>query len=265
MMLERSSPKEMNPTLSKLLIKPVLATAYGGIVGAFLGGTVGMVVMGLAGRNPQLLARSGASLFRSLQSPICHCLVLWSLVIPVLQASGRKLGSMYLLLKLLEFGQFWSQLHLAMAGAGTPNRLRLSAFLVSGSGAGLTFCFLSKGLKARPEQALFSAAGFAVMSATAYKMMQTTKPRNAQDAFYIETKAMLSKLGLEEYEKNFKKGHLTDFTLPLLTDSDLKDVNIPSGARRLILDHIKRFVHKLLYSHMDQMYELDPTMHSLLS
>ena len=49
-------------------------------------------------------------------------------------------------------------------------------------------------------------------------MMQTTKPRNAQDAFYIETKAMLSKLGLEEYEKNFKKGHLTDFTLPLLTD-----------------------------------------------
>ncbi|CAN6910465.1 unnamed protein product [Brassica oleracea] len=283
MMLERSSPKEMNPTLSKLLIKPVLATAYGGIVGAFLGGTVGMVVMGLAGRNPQLLARSSASLFRSLQSPICHCLVLWSLVIPVLQASGRKLGSMYsaswtlaltyllvmkpeyLLLKLLEFGQFWSQLHLAMAGAGTPNRLRLSAFLVSGSGAGLTFCFLSKGLKARPAQALFSAAGFAVMSATAYKMMQTTKPRNAQDAFYIETKAMLSKLGLEEYEKNFKKGHLTDFTLPLLTDSDLKDVNIPSGARRLILDHIKRFVHKLLYSHMDQMYELDPTMHSLLS
>ena len=95
MMLERSSPKEMNPTLSKLLIKPVLATAYGGIVGAFLGGTVGMVVMGLAGRNPQLLARSSASLFRSLQSPICHCLVLWSLVIPVLQASGRKLGSMY--------------------------------------------------------------------------------------------------------------------------------------------------------------------------
>ncbi|KAF2552021.1 hypothetical protein F2Q68_00036217, partial [Brassica cretica] len=112
--------------------------------------------------------------------------------------------------------------------------------LVSGSGAGLTFCFLSKGLKARPAQALFSAAGFAVMSATAYKMMQTTKPRNAQDAFYIETKAMLSKLGLEEYEKNFKKGHLSDFTLPLLTDSDLKDVNIPSGARRLILDHIKR-------------------------
>jgi len=46
----------------------------------------------------------------------------------------------------------------------------------------------------------------------------TIKSRNAQDAFYIETKAMLSKLGLEEYEKNFKKGHLTDPTLPLLTD-----------------------------------------------
>jgi hypothetical protein len=29
---------------------------------------------------------------------------------------------------------------------------------------------------------------------------------------------MLNKLGLQKYEKNFKKGLLTDQTLPLLTD-----------------------------------------------
>ncbi|MCL7047369.1 hypothetical protein MKW94_014628, partial [Papaver nudicaule] len=49
---------------------------------------------------------------------------------------------------------------------------------------------------------------------------------------------MLSKLGLQNYEKNFKKGLLTDITLPLLTDSALKDVGVPPGPRLLILDHI---------------------------
>lgn len=47
-------------------------------------------------------------------------------------------------------------------------------------------------------------------------------------------------LGLQNYEKNFKKGLLTDTTLPLLTDSALRDVNIPPGPRLLILDHIQR-------------------------
>lgn len=39
-----------------------------------------------------------------------------------------------------------------------------------------------------------------------------------EDMRYSETKSMLSRLGLESYEKNFKKGLLTDNTLPLLTD-----------------------------------------------
>ncbi|KAF3594190.1 hypothetical protein DY000_02025225 [Brassica cretica] len=49
---------------------------------------------------------------------------------------------------------------------------------------------------------------------------------------------------LEKYEKNFKKRHFTDPTLPLLTDRELQEVNIPGGARLLILDHIKRY-HKM--------------------
>lgn len=40
----------------------------------------------------------------------------------------------------------------------------------------------------------------------------------AEDVFYSRTRSMLKNLGLQDYEKNFKKGLLTDNTLPLLTD-----------------------------------------------
>ncbi|KAJ0240385.1 Sterile alpha motif domain-containing protein [Hirschfeldia incana] len=114
--------------------------------------------------------------------------------------------------------------------------------LVSGSGSGLVISFLTQGLKRQPAHALFCATGLAVMSGTAYQVVTSY---NAQDAPYAEARAMLVKLGLEEYKKNFKKGHFTDPTLTLLTDSDLKDVGIPPGARRLILDHIKRSNEKV--------------------
>ncbi|KAH0923930.1 hypothetical protein HID58_023948, partial [Brassica napus] len=68
---------------------------------------------------------------------------------------------------------------------------------------------------------------------------ETINSRNAQDTFYTEARAMLLKLGLE---------------------GELQELNIPPGARLLILDHIKRFVYKLLYSYMDQRCELDPTI-----
>lgn len=41
---------------------------------------------------------------------------------------------------------------------------------------------------------------------------------NPEDVLYNETRSMLTSLGLGHYEKNFKKGLLTDNTLPLLTD-----------------------------------------------
>lgn len=40
----------------------------------------------------------------------------------------------------------------------------------------------------------------------------------AEDVQYVKTRSLLSGLGLEKYEKNFKRGLLTDTTLPLLTD-----------------------------------------------
>ncbi|KAI3984625.1 hypothetical protein MKX01_003988 [Papaver californicum] len=57
---------------------------------------------------------------------------------------------------------------------------------------------------------------------------------------YTRTSCMLSNLGLQNYEKNFKKGLLTDIIIHLLTDSVLRDVRVPPGPRLLILDHIAR-------------------------
>jgi len=44
-----------------------------------------------------------------------------------------------------------------------------------------------------------------------------SKP-SVEDPYYTRGRSMLLKLGLEKYEKNFKKGLLADPTLPLLTD-----------------------------------------------
>ncbi|CAI7784823.1 unnamed protein product, partial [Closterium sp. NIES-54] len=63
---------------------------------------------------------------------------------------------------------------------------------------------------------------------------------DAAPSEYLESKAMLQELGLGKYEKNFKKGLLTDRTLPLLNDSALQEVKIPPGPRLIILNHIQR-------------------------
>eukprot|EP00959_Pyramimonas_sp_CCMP1952_P446485 9348524-Pyramimonas_sp.AAC.3 len=51
---------------------------------------------------------------------------------------------------------------------------------------------------------------------------------------------MLDALELSKYEKNFKKGQLTDRTITLLTESALSEVKIPPGPRLLILNHVEQ-------------------------
>lgn len=43
-------------------------------------------------------------------------------------------------------------------------------------------------------------------------------PSVDKDLYYSKTRSMLSNLGLDRYEANFKRGLLTDYTLPLLND-----------------------------------------------
>ncbi|KAK9151850.1 hypothetical protein Syun_010159 [Stephania yunnanensis] len=54
------------------------------------------------------------------------------------------------------------------------------------------------------------------------KLGQKFSQPPAEDIYYSRTRCMLSSLGLQDYEKNFKKGLLTDSTLPLLTDRQVK-------------------------------------------
>ena len=51
----------------------------------------------------------------------------------------------------------------------------------------------------------------------------------AADAAYFRTDQMLDTLGLVQYKKNFRKGMLSDTTLPLLTDRYVFGIKFYSG------------------------------------
>lgn len=56
------------------------------------------------------------------------------------------------------------------------------------------------------------------MTVYSMKIGQKFSQPPEEDMHYAITRNMLSGLGLQKYEKNFKKGLLTDKTLPLLND-----------------------------------------------
>ncbi|GJT30867.1 mitochondrial import inner membrane translocase subunit TIM22-like protein [Tanacetum coccineum] len=107
--------------------------------------------------------------------------------------------------------------------------------LVSSSGTGMAPPNLA-------ANALSSGLLFALMQGGLFKLGEkfSKPPTKEEDVLYTKTRGMLTSLGLHNYEKNFKSGFLTDTTLPLLTDSALRDVKIPPGPRLLIIDHIQR-------------------------
>ncbi|KAK1259945.1 hypothetical protein QJS04_geneDACA021495 [Acorus gramineus] len=113
--------------------------------------------------------------------------------------------------------------------------------MVAAFGSGALFSLVSgMGGSNVAANAVTSGIFFALVQGGIFKLGQKFSQPPTEDVFYAHTRDMLSGLGLQNYEKNFKKGLLTDRTLPLLTDSALRDVKIPPGPRLLILDHIQR-------------------------
>ncbi|PRQ60625.1 Mitochondrial inner membrane translocase subunit Tim17/Tim22/Tim23/peroxisomal protein PMP24 [Rosa chinensis] len=115
--------------------------------------------------------------------------------------------------------------------------------MVAAFGSGALFSLVSGfGGPNQAQNALTSGVFFALVQGGLFKLGQkfSKVPSADKDVYYSKTRSMLSNLGLDQYEKNFKKGLLTDYTLPLLNDSALKEVRIPPGPRLLILDHIQR-------------------------
>eukprot|EP00250_Pteridium_aquilinum_P012142 c20531_g2_i1 orf=404-1165(-) len=116
----------------------------------------------------------------------------------------------------------------------------LQTSVVSAFGSGAMFSLVSGvGGPDKFSNAIMTGAFFALIQGGMYKLGKSAQPP-PNDLYYVNGKAMLHTLGLERYEKNFKKGLLTDITLPLLNDSALQDAKIPPGPRLLILDYVKR-------------------------
>ncbi|KAK4277672.1 hypothetical protein QN277_015633 [Acacia crassicarpa] len=108
-------------------------------------------------------------------------------------------------------------------------------------GSGAIFSLVSgMGGPNQAVNAVTSGLFFALVQGGIFQFGKKFSKSPAEDIHYAKTRHMLDNLGLQNYEKNFKKGLLTDNTLPLLTDSALRDVQIPPGPRLLILDHIER-------------------------
>ncbi|CAM8898294.1 unnamed protein product [Rhodiola kirilowii] len=115
--------------------------------------------------------------------------------------------------------------------------------MVAAFGSGAAFSLVSgMGGPNLAANVVSSGLFFALIQGALFKVGEKFSKTAVQtvDPYYARTGSMLSSLGLQQYEKNFKKGLLTDSTLPLLTDSALKDVNIPPGPRLIILDHVHR-------------------------
>ncbi|XP_026419960.1 chloroplastic import inner membrane translocase subunit HP30-2-like [Papaver somniferum] len=110
--------------------------------------------------------------------------------------------------------------------------------MAAGFGAGAMFRLMTRmGGPYLAADAVILGVVCALVAGTMHQLDQT----HSQPAVeYTRTRCMLSNLGLQSYEKNFEKGLLTDITMPLLTESVLKDVGVPPGPRLLILDNIAR-------------------------
>eukprot|EP00270_Netrium_digitus_P011723 TRINITY_DN373_c0_g1_i1.p1 TRINITY_DN373_c0_g1~~TRINITY_DN373_c0_g1_i1.p1 ORF type:complete len:238 (-),score=58.54 TRINITY_DN373_c0_g1_i1:192-905(-) len=121
----------------------------------------------------------------------------------------------------------------------------LQTSMTAAFGSGVAFSFVS-GVAGgnRVTNAITTGLMFAAVQGGLFQLGKNFSKPGVEDVEYYRTKVMLSQLGLQKYEKNFKKGLLNDSTIPLLNDSALQEVKIPPGPRLLILNHISRLQQK---------------------
>uniref|UniRef100_A0A061R190 Mitochondrial import inner membrane translocase subunit tim17 tim22 tim23 family protein n=1 Tax=Tetraselmis sp. GSL018 TaxID=582737 RepID=A0A061R190_9CHLO len=124
--------------------------------------------------------------------------------------------------------------------------------MIASFGSGIAFSLVS-GIGTSVNQpggpvpaALVTGTMFALFQGAFYKIGEmfgwtgTAAGTPAEDT-YLRTRYMLSTLGLEKYEKNFKKGLLDDSTLMLLNENALAECKIPPGPRLHIMNHIESY------------------------
>jgi len=124
----------------------------------------------------------------------------------------------------------------------------LKGNMVASFGSGAAFSLVSGVGGPNPiPNALSTGVVFALFQGAFYQIGKQFSKGKAggsgakADAAYFRTDQMLDTLGLVQYRKNFRRGLLSDSTLPLLTDSALHDARVPAGPRLLILDHVNTY------------------------
>ncbi|KAH9329027.1 hypothetical protein KI387_001135 [Taxus chinensis] len=116
--------------------------------------------------------------------------------------------------------------------------------MVAAFGSGAMFTLVSGvGGPNMAQNAVTSGLFFALIQGGLFKVGQKFSQPPAEENYYLKTKTMLSKLGLQNYEKNFKKGLLTDSTLPLLTDRGL-NADLAGVVRILSPPTLEKVVEK---------------------
>ena len=127
---------------------------------------------------------------------------------------------------------------MAMFGAG-------SALSVASSLSGQKAAFggadaaIPEGPVQIAQEAIKSGVLFSLLNGAFMKIGQSFSGKNDKtDVFYSHGVGMLTTLGLEKYEKHFKRGLLTDDCLLLLNDNALQEVRIPPGPRLKILNYV---------------------------
>lgn len=200
----------------KLPVEAAVVTAMGGVQGAFIGGLMGTL-------SPEMPPQTGVD----------------PQAMASLQQTQALVGG-----PLVQARNFAAITGVNAGIACVMKRIRgkedLESAVVAAFGSGVAYSLVSAGLQGQPMNAITTAAGFSLFQGIFFKLGERFSKPSVEDPYDARARSMLLKLGLEKYEKNFKKGLLADPTLPLLTDSALKDVSIPPGPRLLILDHIQR-------------------------
>ncbi|KAI3834490.1 hypothetical protein MKW92_037258 [Papaver armeniacum] len=119
----------------------------------------------------------------------------------------------------------------------------IKARAVAGFTSGYMFHVVGNPSPNRASQATISGLIFALCYSVLHKVRSKSSLPPVEDTCYTRTRWMLSNLGLQSYENNFKKNLLTDNVLPLLKERQvlhLVTAGIPLGPRIKILNHIER-------------------------
>lgn len=211
---------------AEVAITTVSGFAQGGFFGAVFGGMMQNQPPPPPGVTapPQPMAMAGGPLFVARNVAVM---------------TGLNAGLTLLFKKLRNDTDDWQNHFGGALGAGFMYSLVANAFPPKVLPPGT---IIPAGLAAILMDSLQTGAMFGIGSSLIYVVGKKFSGQDVLDGTpedpFRATKEMLVALNLQKFEKNFKKGQLTDNTLTLLTEGALSEAKIPPGPRLLILNHV---------------------------